>query len=134
MSHDSSDERRSMRSKVRFAGTIEFDRQKTRISILDISEHGGLIQGSKLPAEESEISPSYRQSTFAGWIVWKRQDFAGVHFREQTSPGALKKPEVSTSDMIVKDARTGSFKRPGFRGDLLSDEEKQLLREWLQDD
>jgi hypothetical protein len=133
MSHDGTDERRSRRDKVHLAATLAVDGQRSTVRILDLSEHGALVRGSLLPAEETEVSLEYRQTTKQGWVVWKRQDFAGVHFHGLPSQGP-KKSSLSTSDMIVKDTREVDYKRPGFRGDLLSSEEKRLLREWLKGD
>ena len=138
MSHvQNADERRSARLKVMLSATLKHAGKYVRVRVLDLSRHGALIAADEVPAEGCDVSLHCGQQSVEGWVAWVRGNVAGIDFDEimhrelfslKTTANAS-----TTKDMVVNDTRKIDFKRPGFRGDQLTDEERLFMRQIMND-
>lgn len=127
-----SDDRRSARANVILTGMIEHLNSRIPVRIRDLSEHGAQVIGDKLPAPDTQITLRCNGKAVDGWVAWSRGERAGIEFGEPTPPEGLTKRERRPGLEITKDTRETEFRRPGFRGNQLSDEERKIIEEWTK--
>jgi hypothetical protein len=68
----------------------------------------------------------------AGWVAWSEADNAGLQFAEPIEVEKLTHRLKPHAAGIIKDDRQIDFRRPGFRGNQMSDEERTAVEEWLR--
>ena len=127
---NAADERRSARSTVVISATVEWGPNRVRVRIKNLSAHGALVVGKGLPPVETDVNLQYMGQRVSGWIAWSRDGYAGVAFGEAVEPERLHRTSSHPHPLIVKDMRELDYKRPGFRGRLLTDEEARIVEEW----
>ena len=127
-----SDERRSARANVILTGMIEHSNSRIPVRIRDLSDHGAQVIGDKLPAADTQITLRCNGQAVEGWVAWSQGERAGIEFGRPTPPDVLTKRERRPSLGITKDTRDVGFRRPGFRGNQLSEEERRILEEWTK--
>jgi hypothetical protein len=126
----STDERRSARANVILTATIEQGKARIPVRVSNLSEHGALVFGNGLPESETQITFRCNGVAVQGWVSWAQTTRAGIQFGVPTSPEALSKREATPRTVISKDTREPNFRRPGFRGNQLTDEERKIVEEW----
>jgi hypothetical protein len=120
--------RRSRRSPVLLAASIEVDGAFLPVKLRNLSEVGALIEGHRLPAEGSFTVFERNEMRVAGRVVWVEGKYAGIAFdtpldREQVLrhiPAPRVRPDASLD-----------FRRPGFTCRPLSAYERRNLETWL---
>jgi len=120
--------RRSRRSPVLLAATIEVCGAPLAVKLRNLSEEGALIEGAPLPAEGSATVFERKDMRLTGRIVWVEGNYAGIAFdtplnREQALrhiPARGPRPQAPVD-----------FRRPGFTCRPLSDYERRNLERWL---
>jgi hypothetical protein len=127
-----SDERRSARANVILTGTIEHSNSRLPVRIRDVSEHGAQVIGDMLPAPDTRITLRCNGKAVDGWVAWSQGERAGIEFGEPTPPDDLTKRARHPNFGITKDTREIEFRRPGFRGNQLSEEERRIIEEWTK--
>ena len=130
MKKTTGDERRSARANVLLAATIESSGVSARVRVLNLSAHGALVSGDIPLEEDALIDFRCNDITVQGWVAWVRAPHAGIHFGEPKQPNDLLRSSTTPSHPIRKDTRTLDFKRPGFRGNQLTAEERKILEQW----
>ena len=126
------DERRSTRANVILAGTIQHSDSRVPVRIKDLSEHGALVIGAHLPARDTPITFHCNGQSVDGWVAWSEGERAGIEFGKPTPSDELTKRESRSAVEIIKDRRKIEFRRPGFRGNQLSEEERKIIEEWTK--
>lgn len=120
--------RRSRRSPVLLAATIDVGGFPLSVKLRNLSEEGALIEGAPLPAEGTATVFERNETRLTGRIVWVQGNYAGVAFdtplnreevlRHVPTPAPKPQPPVE-------------FRRPGFTCRPLSDYERKNLERWL---
>jgi hypothetical protein len=127
---NTADERRSARANVLRLATVESGSGSVRVRIANLSAHGALVIGEGLPAAENPVTLRSNGITVSGWIAWSRPQQAGIQFDEAVPPEVLLRNAVPGPQMIMRDTRQVDFRRPGFRGNQLTDEERVAVEQW----
>jgi hypothetical protein len=124
------DERRSARANVLLVGTVECGGVQTRVRIANLSAHGALVVAEGLPAEGTQLTLRCNGATVQSWIAWVRTPHAGIQFGEPIDPDELlRNAPPAQAQMITRDNRKVDFRRPGFRGNQLTAEERKIVDE-----
>lgn len=127
-----SDERRSVRSSVLMTATVECGGARHSVRVVNLSAHGALIEGSFLPDCEQAVTFHCSGIEVTGWVTWIRPPVVGINFDEPIEP-RLNLNAGQTASMVIKDSRKPSTRRPGFRGNQMSDEERAIVAHWSRD-
>ncbi|HEY6662324.1 MAG TPA: PilZ domain-containing protein [Sphingomicrobium sp.] len=125
-----SDERRSARANVILAAFIEHGRMRIPVRISNVSEHGALVIGRGLPADETPVTFHCNGIVVQSFVAWSRPGLAGIQFDSPIELAALTQRPSPPPAAIVKAARDQDFRRPGFRGRQMTDEERSIVEEW----
>jgi hypothetical protein len=123
-----SDERRSPRANVILTAIIEQGRNRIPVRISNLSEHGALVIGAGLPANETPVTFRCKGVDVQGFVAWSKHGRAGIQFEQSIEPEAL--TQRAAPPLIVKADGNTDFRRPGFRGNQLTDEEQRIVAEW----
>ena len=125
-----SDDRRSARANVLMTAEIELGASRIPVRIVNVSAHGALVAGNSIPAGEAPVVFSSNGIAVPGWLIWSQGDFAGIQFDEVIHLEDLTRKAGAPRIVITPDSRTGNTRRPGFRGNQLTDEERTVVAEW----
>jgi hypothetical protein len=129
MSKNSADERRSARANVLLAAVIERDGVCTPVRVGNVSAHGALVLCDDLPLEE-RVTFRCNGLAIDSWIAWVRPPFSGIQFGEPIRAEELLRTARAPRHLITQDSRKVDHRRPGFRGQQLNDDERQIVAEW----
>ena len=124
------DERRSARANVILTATVEGGGARIPVRIANLSEHGALVIGDRLPARETQVTFHCNGASVQCWVAWSQGDRAGIQFGTPVQPNALTQRDSAPRIAITKDTRELDFRRPGFRGNQMTDEERKIVEEW----
>ena len=123
--------------KVMLSAILKHDGKHVRVRVLDLSMHGALIAADELPSAGCDVSLHCGQQSVEGWIAWVRGNMAGIDFDEivdqQRFTSRTTANTNTTTDMVVKDTRKIDFRRPGFRGDQLTADERLFMHQIMND-
>lgn len=126
------DERRSERSKVLLTAMIENGGSRIPVRVSNLSAHGALVIGKELPPSEERVVFHCNGFATGGWIAWVKDGHAGIQFDEPVEPEKLVQRLPTPRVTIIKDTRELNFRRPGFRGNQLTDEQRKIVEEWTK--
>ena len=120
--------RRSRRSPVLLAASIDVDGASIAVKLRNLSEEGALIEAEGLPREGSSACFVRNDLRVKGRIVWVQGRYAGMAFdrpldRDQVLRN-IGKPKS-------KPAVERDFRRPGLACRPLSDYERRMLERWM---
>src|SRR6478672_5459663 len=76
----SAQNRRSRRSPVLLAASIEVDGAFVAVKLRNLSEEGALIEGDRLPTEGAQTFFRRNELGLKGRVVWVHGKYAGVAF------------------------------------------------------
>ena len=124
------DDRRSARANVILTATIEDGGARIPVRVSNLSAHGALVIGDGLPAGETQVIFRCNGAAVQSWVAWSRASRAGIQFGNPIQPDALTQRESVPRTAVTKDTRKLDLRRPGFRGNLLTDEERKIVEEW----
>jgi hypothetical protein len=127
-----SDERRSARANVLLGGTIDCGGTRVKVRVGNLSAHGALLIGNKLPPEATAVTFRCNGATISGWVAWVRGTCVGIDFDEAIDPQDVLRNHANPHLAITRDTRTIDFRRPGFRGNQLTLEERRIVEDWAQ--
>jgi PilZ domain-containing protein len=134
VANKAADERRSPRSNVVLMAALESGGQCVRTRVANISANGALVAGDSLPREGDVLIFHCNGHFIPSWVAWAKGTHAGIQFDEEIDLAELLRgrdmSRPSPTMMIVKDTRKVDFKRPGFKGNQMTDEERQLVVTW----
>jgi len=118
--------RRSRRSPVLLAATIEVVGAPVPVKLRNLSEEGALIEGDRLPLEGSTTFFQRNELRLKGRVVWVAGRYAGVAFDEP-----LKPEQVLRNVPTPRPKNIVEFKRPGLACRPLSSYERRMLEHWM---
>lgn len=118
--------RKSRRSPVLLAASIEVDGMSIAVKLRNLSEQGALIESDQLPPEGAETFFQRNELALKGRLVWVQGKYAGIAF---DTP--LKTEEVLRNIPRPKVKPQGDFRRPGFACRPITDYERSMLESWL---
>ena len=119
--------RRSRRSPVLLAASVEVEGVPVPVKLRNLSEQGALIEGERLPPEESATFFQRNELRLKSRVVWVQGRYAGVAFDRP-----LKAEEVLRNVPSPKrQAQLGDFRRPGLACRPLSEYERKMLEVWM---
>lgn len=119
--------RRSRRSPVFLAATLEVAGASTPVKLRNLSEQGALIEAEKLPVEGSSAVFVRNDLRLKSRLVWVQGCYAGVAFDEPLQPEQVLR-NVPTRK---RPTQTMDFRRPGLACRPLSDYERSMLERWM---
>jgi hypothetical protein len=118
--------RRSRRSPVLLAATVEVAGQPIAVKLRNLSEEGALIEGDRLPLEGSSSWFERNDLRLKSRIVWVQGRYAGVAFDEP-----LNREDVLRNVPRPKPKAQLDFRRPGLACRALSSYERRMLESWM---
>jgi hypothetical protein len=119
-------DRRSRRSPVLLAASLELAGQAVPVKLRNLSEEGALVEGDRLPLEGSVTFFERNELRLKSRVVWVHGRYAGVAFDEP-----LHTEEVLRNVPTPKPRPQGDFRRPGLACRPLSDYERRMLERWM---
>jgi hypothetical protein len=130
MSKKSADERRSARANVLLVASIEYEGRSIPVKVANLSAHGARVSSAGLPGEDAAVVLRCNGTAVDGWIAWLRAPHAGIHFGSVIEHSEVLRKMPEAKPPILKDTRKLDYRRPGFRGKQLTDDERQILVDW----
>ena len=124
------EERRSGRAIVMLKAAIESDATCIPVRVSNLSAHGALVIGDRLPPADSEVIFRCNGIAVQSWIAWIDGGRAGVQFADIVQPEALAQKVRVPPIPITRDTRSRDFRRPGFRGNQMTPEERMIVDDW----
>jgi hypothetical protein len=118
--------RRSRRSPVLLAATIEVLGHRVPVKLRNLSEEGALVEGDRLPVEGSSTYFERNELRLKSRVVWVQGRYAGVAF-----DNPLKPEQVLRNVPAPKPRTQADFKRPGLACRPLSNYERRMLERWM---
>ena len=118
--------RRSRRSPVFLAATIEVAGVSEPVKLRNLSEEGALIEGDRLPLEGSTTWFERKDLRVKSRIVWVQGRFAGVAFNQKLKPEDVLRNVPKPRPSMKQD-----FRRPGLACRPLTPHERKMVESWL---
>src|SRR3954465_14655022 len=110
------DPRRSPRSKVLLAATLELAARTVPVMMRDLSEHGALIEIEGTLEIDSEVLFRRNELRVRGYVAWVHDGLAGVCFTRQLKPEVvlrhIGRPRPPSVDEALH--RRPALTRPGM--------------------
>ena len=117
--------RRSRRSNVLLAASIEASGAVIPVKLRNLSTEGALIEGESLPVEGSEVVFKRNELCVNSRVAWVMDQQAGVAF---TRP--IAQEDVLRNIPKPRYRGTPNFKRPALVSRDLTPEERRLAASW----
>ena len=118
--------RRSRRSPVFLAASVEIAGAAEPVKLRNLSEEGALIEGDRLPLEGTTTFFQRNELRLKSRIVWVQGRFAGVAFARP-----LKSEEVLRHVPAPRQRVNPEFRRPGLACRPLTEEERKMVERWM---
>ena len=118
--------RRSRRSPVLLAASVEVAGVPQNVKLRNLSEEGALIEGDRLPLEVTTTFFQRNDLRVKGRVVWIHGRFAGIAFARP-----LKSEEVLRHVPQPRQKINSEFRRPGLACRPLTDQERQMVEKWM---
>ena len=118
--------RRSRRSPVFLAATIEVAGVPQPVKLRNLSEEGALIEGDRLPPEGSTTCFERKDLHVTSRVIWVQGRYAGVAFDHQ-----LKPEDVLRHVPKPRPKATLDFRRPGLASRPLTPDERRMIEIWM---
>jgi hypothetical protein len=118
--------RRSRRSNVLMAASIEVAGSSTAVRMRNLSAEGVLIEGDDLPIEGTIVTFRRNELKVPGSVAWIKGRRAGIAFDAKLDPETVLRhvPQPRPRAKLV-------FKRPGLGSRELSAEERRFAETWV---
>lgn len=121
-----SQNRRSRRSRVLLAATLETRSGTIPVKLRNLSAQGALVEGQDLPIEGTEVLFRRNELSERGRIVWVDGSHAGVAFSDQLQPEQVLQHVPSPRPRFRPE-----FRRPSLACRELTPEERRLVESWV---
>ena len=118
--------RRSRRAPVLLAASIEVEGVPVPVKLRNLSEEGALIEGDRLPAEDSTSFFQRNELRLKSRVVWVHGRYAGVAFARPLRPEEVLRHVPTPRPKVQLD-----FKRPGLACRPLTSYERRMLERWM---
>ena len=119
--------RRSRRSPVLLAATVDVGGKPVAVKLRNLSEEGALIEGEQLPVEGSSTYFERNDLRIKSRIAWVQGRYAGVAFDERLKPEDV----LRNIPTPKRSPQLNDFRRPGLACRPLSDYERRMLERWM---
>ena len=130
MTHAHEDPRRSPRSKVFLAGTLECADATFPVTLRDLSEHGALIETANALSDDLEVWFQRNELRVHGHVAWVHGKFAGISFSSPLNPEVvlrhISRPQPRAPEEMIH--RRPALTRPG-----MSPEEQRWAEEMMRE-
>jgi hypothetical protein len=120
--------RRSHRSPVLLAASVEVDGATIAVKLRNLSEEGALIEADDLPKEGVETCFVRNDLRVKGRLVWVHGRYAGIAFDRPLNPDQVLRNVAKPKS---KPATERDFRRPGLACRPLTDYERRMLERWM---
>ena len=130
MTKKGADERRSTRANVLLAAAIERGGVCTPVRVGNLSAHGALVLCDAILAEGAPVIFRCNGIAIDSWVAWVQPPYFGIQFGEPLRPKVLLRSASAGRQVITRDSRELNYRRPGFRGKQLTDDERQIVEDW----
>ena len=117
--------RRSHRSNVLLAASIEASGASLPVKLRNLSTEGALVEGDDLPVEGSEVLFRRNELSVTSRVAWVHGKHAGVAFRRP-----IAQEDVLRNIPKPKHRTQLDFRRPGLTARHLTPEEQRLAASW----
>src|SRR5688572_28268302 len=117
--------RRSHRSNVLLAASIEASGASLPVKLRNLSTEGALIEGDDLPVEGSEVLFRRNELSVKSCLAWVHGKQAGVAFKRP-----IAQEDVLRNIPRPKHRAHVDYKRPGLAVRPLTPEEMRLAESW----
>lgn len=117
--------RRSRRSNVLLAASIEASGAVNPVKLRNLSTEGALIEGRDLPVEGSEVLFRRNDLSIKGRVAWVDGNHAGVAFMEP-----ILQEDVLRNIPGPKYRVPLNYRRPGLGYRKMSEDEMRLAETW----
>jgi hypothetical protein len=114
--------RRSRRSNVLMAASIETATGPVAVTLRNLSADGALIEGEGVPAEGYSVVFRKKDLVISGRVAWVNENRAGIAFDATLEPETVLRHVPAPKNRVKQ-----QFKRPGFTHSLTEQE-----RRWCQ--
>ena len=118
--------RRSRRSNVFLAASIEVSGTSVPVKLRNLSSQGALVEGDGLPVEGSEILFRRKDLSVKGRVAWVMDKQAGVAFNALLPQEDVLRNIPSPRPRVMPD-----FRRPGLACRKLTPDEQRLVDSWV---
>lgn len=119
--------RRSRRSPVLLAATVDVGGKSVGVKLRNLSEEGALIEGEGLPVEGSSTFFERNDLRVQGRVAWVQGRYAGIAFDQPLKPEDV----LRNIPAPKRPPQLNDFKRPGLACRPLSDYERSMLERWM---
>jgi hypothetical protein len=121
-----SQNRRSRRSNVLLAASLELSGQVLPVRLRNLCADGALVEAEKLPVEGSQLLFRRNDLAVQARVAWVAGHHAGLAFAQP-----LEAQEVLRHVPQPKPRMQPDFRRPGLSCRALSPDERRLIESWM---
>lgn len=121
--------RRTRRSHVLMAASIEAAGVTTMVKLRNLSAEGALVEGSELPAIDSPVIFRKKELKLAGHVAWVAAGRAGIAFDTKLDPEAVLRHVPK-----IKPRAEFDFRRPRIKSGEMSSGERKIAQDWIWGD
>lgn len=118
--------RRSRRSNVLLAATIEVGGRSHSVKLRNLSAEGALLEGEQLPIEGTEVVFVRNDLSVAGRVIWTSTKNAGIAFHDRLQPDVVLRHIPPPRPRMKPD-----FRRPGLACKDMSADQRRLIESWF---
>jgi hypothetical protein len=117
--------RKSRRSHVLMAATLETDDGARAVSLRDLSPQGALVTGKALPEPGAVVRFRKGELDLPARVAWVERDRAGIAFDAPLDTDSVLRHVPRPAPLAKPD-----FRRPGLRCEL-SEGERKIAEQWI---
>jgi hypothetical protein len=121
-----SQNRRSRRSNVLLAATLEVSNSEFAVKLRNLSAEGALVEAATLPVEGSQVLFRRNELAVRSRIAWVSGNHAGVAFGTPLKPEEVLRHVPKPRPRVVPDCR-----RPALSPRDMTAEERRLVETWV---
>jgi hypothetical protein len=118
--------RRSRRSPVFLAATVEVDGVPQPVKLRNLSSEGALVEGDELPQDGSTTFFQRIDLRLKSRVVWVQDRFAGIAFGRELAADEVLRNVPRPRPKLKRD-----FRRPGLACRPLTAEERTRVSRWM---
>ena len=117
--------RRSHRSNVLLAASIETSGSSVPVKLRNLSTEGALVEGDDLPVEGSEVLFKRNELSVNSRVAWVHGTHAGVAFRRPIAQEDVLRNIPKPRHRVPVD-----YRRPALASRSMTAEERRLAESW----
>ena len=118
--------RRSRRSHVLMAASIETAGAAMPVKLRNLSTEGALVEGDALPAVDSDVVFRKNELQLMGRVAWVTGRRAGIAFETMLDPESVMRHVPKPRPQAKLD-----FRRPRIKETRLSHGERKIAEDWI---